>query len=77
MNKHGHPILGGVAGLFFGIFLGLFLLTSSVVELGSIVLTLLPIIGLVLGVAWGKWAPLGRAPASPPVAPPSERPAEV
>jgi hypothetical protein len=62
MNKRGHPILGGIAGFFFGLFLGVFLATSGSVELGSIVLTILPIAFLIIGVVWGKLAPLGRPP---------------
>ncbi len=60
MKQRGHPILGGFAGFFFGLFLGLTLVTASVVELGSVVITILPILFLVLGIAWGIWAPFGR-----------------
>jgi hypothetical protein len=64
MKKHGHPILGGVAGFFFGLFLGVTLVTAGVIELGSVIVTILPIAFLVLGIAWGMWAPLVRGKAS-------------
>jgi lipopolysaccharide export LptBFGC system permease protein LptF len=63
MRRRGHPIAGAVAGFFFGLFLDLFLVTSTVVSLDSILLTILPFLFLVLGIAWGKAAPLGRPPA--------------
>jgi hypothetical protein len=68
MRKRGHPILAAIAGLFFGIFLDLFLVTASVVALDSILLTILPILMLVVGIAWGKAAPLGRRPADADIA---------
>ena len=63
MKQRGHPILGGFAGFFFGLFLALTLVISAVIELGSIVVTILPVAFLVLGIAWGVWAPLGRGRA--------------
>jgi hypothetical protein len=63
MKRRGHPIAAAIAGLFFGLFLDLFLVTSSAVALDSVLLTILPILFLVLGIVWGKAAPLGRAPA--------------
>jgi hypothetical protein len=65
MKRRGHPILGGIAGLLFGLFLDLFLVTATVVSLDSILLTILPIALLVLGVVWGIAAPLGRSPSDP------------
>jgi hypothetical protein len=66
MKRRGHPILGGVAGLLFGVFLDLFLVTATVVSLDSILLTILPIALLVLGVVWGTMAPLGRRSSTDP-----------
>jgi hypothetical protein len=65
-DRHGHPVLGAVAGFFFGLFLGTTLLLLGVLPLSSPLLVLLPVAGLLLGIAWGLWAPLGgRAPSSP------------
>ncbi len=60
MRAKGRPILGGFAGFFFGLGLGMLLLTMSVLPLDSKLLIVLPILFLVLGVVWGLWAPLRR-----------------
>jgi hypothetical protein len=64
MRQRGHPILGAVAGFFFFLSLDLLLLTFGVVNLGSIVLPILPLLGIALGIAWAFWAPLGRQRAA-------------
>ena len=67
----GRPIIGAIAGLFFFFFLALDLLFFGVIPLKSAVITILPIVGIVVGIVWAKFAPLGRtAPksASPPAA---------
>ena len=56
----GRPILGAVAGLFLGLFLGADLLLLKVIASDSILLVLLPVVGLVVGIALGAVAPLGR-----------------
>ena len=61
MRAHGHPVWGGINGLFLGLFVALDLLFFGVVRLDSVVITILPIVGIVVGVALGYWAPLGRA----------------
>ena len=63
MRTKGRPILGGFAGFFFGIGLGLLLLTMSVIPLESKVLIVLPLLFLVVGVAFALWAPLRRGRA--------------
>jgi hypothetical protein len=68
MKSRGHPIVGAIAGFVFGISLDLLLLTSGVLPLGSIVLALLPPLMLLLGIAWGMFAPLGRSAPTAPVA---------
>jgi hypothetical protein len=68
------PVLGAVSGFCFGLFLGLTLLGFGVYALDSIAIALLPVAGLVAGVAGALWAPLRRAPAATPTpfaAPPS------
>lgn len=59
MNSRGRPVLGAVAGFFFGVFLALTLLVFGVVALDNILLGILPLVFLVVGIAWALWAPLG------------------
>ncbi|HEX9773985.1 MAG TPA: hypothetical protein VGB83_00175 [Actinomycetota bacterium] len=71
----GHPVRGAIAGLFFGLFLGLELMMFKVLTLGRTSTVFLPLLFMVLGIVIGLWAPLGRrrtaaAPLPPPPAPP-------
>lgn len=66
MRARGRPMLGGIAGLFFGIFLDGFLAFRSTLASDSIWLVVLPAAGLVLGILWGLAGPLGRADRSAP-----------
>jgi hypothetical protein len=59
MKRRGRPILGAVTGFFTGLFLGLTLLSFGVIPLDSILLTALPVIGLVVVFAIAMWAPIG------------------
>ena len=70
MRAHGHPVVGAIAGFFFLLFLGVELLTFGVLALDSKLLVVLPILGLVLGIAFALWAPLGRRPAPGGAVPP-------
>lgn len=56
----GRPVLGGVAGFFFGIFLAYDLLLLKVIVSDSPLVVILPLALLAVGVALGLWAPLGR-----------------
>lgn len=76
MRTRGRPVLGTISGLFLGLFVALDLLLFGVVALDSAVLTILPVVGLVLGLALSLWAPIGRRPVAvaatapaPPVPP--------
>lgn len=81
----GRPVLGVIGGLLFGVFVALDLVFFKVVASDSILVVLLPIFGVILGVALAAWAPFGgRAPAPataaasdapPPDAPPPDAPA--
>ena len=64
----GRPILGAIAGFFFGFFVALDLLFFGVIPLKSAVITILPILGIILGLVVAKFAPLGRrdVPTVPP-----------
>ena len=70
-GRRGHPVRGAISGLFFGISLGLTLLVFGVVALDSIVLVVLPIVFLILGVVWGKLAPLGGSSTTTAAPPPT------
>jgi hypothetical protein len=56
----GRPILGAIAGFFFGFFVALDLLFFGVIPLKSPVITVMPILGIILGLVLAKFAPLGR-----------------
>jgi len=62
VRRRGRPVLGAISGLFFGLFLGLTLFMFRLYQSDSPVLLILPIVGLVLGIALGLWAPLRRGP---------------
>lgn len=59
----GRPVLGAFSGFFLGLFLGLDLLFFGVVQLDSVLLTVLPVLGLIAGIVLARWAPLGRGNA--------------
>ena len=59
MSRRGRPVLGAVAGFFFGVALGVAALVFGVLALDSVVLVVLPLVGILLGVALGVTAPLG------------------
>ena len=58
-----HSVFGGFAGLFFGLFLAISLLVFGALPLDSIILLILPLAFLVIGLVWGKLAPLGGGSA--------------
>jgi hypothetical protein len=68
MTFRGHPVLGGIFGFLFFFFIAMDLLFFGVVPLKSPVITILPVLGIFLGIAWAKWAPIGGrgASSSPP-----------
>ncbi|MGH9118354.1 MAG: hypothetical protein ACRD0A_10925 [Acidimicrobiales bacterium] len=64
--RRGRPVLGGIMGLLFFLFVAVDLLLLGVIPLHSPWLTVVPVLGAVLGVVWGRWAPLGSVPSDPP-----------
>ena len=56
----GRPVLGGIAGFFLGVFVAYDLLLFKVIVSDSPLVVILPLVLLVVGVALGIWAPLGR-----------------
>ena len=77
-RPHGHLVIGAIAGFVFGGSISALLLPLGVLTLDSVVLLILPIAGLVLGLAWAWWAPLGRPkqPKPPPAPPEPTMPAQ-
>ena len=65
MKRRGRPVLGAIAGFLFGVFLGLDLWLLGAVRSDSVLLTALPFLGLVAGVALGLTAPLRRGRSAP------------
>jgi hypothetical protein len=59
VKRHGRPILGAISGFFLGLFVALDLVLFGAVRLDSVIITILPLAGLVFVpiVAW--LAPIG------------------
>jgi hypothetical protein len=66
VKYRGRPVLAAICGFLLGVFLALDLVLFGIVQLDNIIVTLLPIIGLVVGVALAIWAPFGRDRVSGP-----------
>jgi hypothetical protein len=62
----GHPVLGVIGGLLFGVFLVADLMLWSISYPTSILLFGLPIAGVVVGLALGLWGPLRPGSAAGP-----------
>ena len=56
----GHPVLGFFAGLLFGVFLAITLVLAGVLPLNSVLVTAMPVLGVVYGLLMAGWAPFGR-----------------
>ena len=74
MTYKGRPVRGAIGGFLLGLFVDLDLAFGGVVKTNSVVLTILPIAGLVVFLALGWWAPLGRGAAVTPGAAPGVTP---
>lgn len=57
-------MLGGVSGLFFGLFLSIALMMFGIWPLDALSVFGLPILFLLVGVGLAWWAPLGREDAT-------------
>jgi hypothetical protein len=67
----GRPVLGAIAGFFLFFFLALDLLFFGVIPLKSPVITVMPILGIIVGLVVAKYAPWGSrssTTAPPPAA---------
>jgi hypothetical protein len=56
----GRPVLGFFAGLLFGVFLAVTLVLAGVLPLNSVLVSALPVLGIVYGLVMAGWAPFGR-----------------
>ncbi|MEA3075318.1 MAG: hypothetical protein QOF60_226 [Actinomycetota bacterium] len=65
MRNRGRPVLGAIAGLFFGLFVALDLVFFKAIASGSPLLVILPVLGLVVGIAGALAASIGRAGGPP------------
>jgi hypothetical protein len=68
MKFRGRPIMGGIFGFLLFLFVALDLLFFGVIPLNSALITVLPIVGIVVGVVWAYFAPLSSGSASSPPA---------
>ncbi len=69
---NGRPVIGGIFGLLFGLFLGPTLWLWGVIPLDSPAIVILPLVGLVLGILFAAWAPFGSAEPAPATATPTD-----
>jgi hypothetical protein len=69
MRRRGRPVLGAISGFFFGLFLGVTLLSFGVLPLNSALLSILPLLGFVAGLVLAFTAPIPRRGASAPPGP--------
>jgi hypothetical protein len=56
----GRPVLGFFAGLLFGVFLAVTLVLAGVLPLNSVLVSALPVLGIVYGLLMAGLAPFGR-----------------
>jgi hypothetical protein len=66
MKRRGRPVRGAIAGIFFGLFVGLDLFVLGLVPLDSPFLSILVVLGLLGGLALGLTAPFGGRPSEDP-----------
>jgi hypothetical protein len=76
MKFKGRPVMGAIFGFLFFLFIALDLLFFGVIALNSALITILPLVGIVLGLVWAMLGPLsGRGgtptPTEPYGAPPA------
>ena len=64
MKFRGHPFRGAIFGFLTFLFIGLDLLFLGVIPLSSALITILPIVGIVVGLVWAYIAPLKRRGAA-------------
>ncbi len=63
MKQRRHPIRGAIAGLLFGLFVSLDLVIFGVLASDANLLAVIPVLGLIAGIALGVTTPLRRRSA--------------
>ncbi len=63
-KQRGRPIMAAIFGFLAGLFAAMSLLAFGVIPLESILVTVLPVAGLILGFALAMWAPIGARTTS-------------
>lgn len=72
-KQRGRPVMAAVFGFLTGLFAAISLLAFGVIPLESLLVTVLPILGLVIAFVVAMWAPIGTSeeaatiPDPPPV----------
>ncbi|MGI9585842.1 MAG: hypothetical protein ACR2N7_09665 [Acidimicrobiia bacterium] len=61
---NGRPFLGVISGFFFGLFGAAALFLFGVIPLDSHLIWILPLAGVILGLAMAAWAPFGSGGSS-------------
>ena len=56
----GRPVLGVIAGFLFGLCLAVTLVLAGVLALNSVLVVVIPFLGVVYGLLMAKLAPFGR-----------------
>jgi threonine/homoserine/homoserine lactone efflux protein len=65
----GRPVRGIIAGFFFGLFLAVTLVLAGVLALNSVVVSLLPFLGVAYGLLMAWLAPFRRRDEPAPLPP--------
>jgi hypothetical protein len=71
MRFKGRPVMGAIFGFLFFLFVALDLLFFGVIPLNSVLITILPLVGIVLGLVWAMLGPLPGRRAPGPSTPPA------
>jgi len=71
MKFKGKPVRGAIFGFLTFFMIGLDLLFLGVIPLKSPLITILPFVGIVVGLLWAYAAPLKRRGGGAPAAPPA------
>ena len=58
-GQRGRPVIGALAGLLLGLFLAVDLLLLGTIPVDNAMVVILPLLGLLAGLAVGLMAPLG------------------
>ncbi|MBI4260933.1 MAG: hypothetical protein HY658_10245 [Actinobacteria bacterium] len=75
MRFRGHPWMGAISGLFFGLAVAVLIQQFGIWPLDNLSVFGLPAIGLVIGLLVAAWGPIGRGRADPFAERPVDRPA--